>query len=131
MEGFYEPRAIRHKFRLYHRIQAGRPLAVPYDGPDWGFFTSRWFHEVTCGLRLAGRQAPNSMNDEQPTMNGAIHDRRPSGPYYRLLVMGAGVRRRQQHQRIASQTGMMRTAVSMSGIWVIMRTMKQRKARQK
>ena len=45
--------------------------------------------------------------------------------------MGAGVRRRQQHQRIANQTGMMRTAVSMSGIWVIMRTMKQRKARQK
>lgn len=47
------------------------------------------------------------------------------------VIMGAGVRRRQQHQRIASQTGMMRTAVSMSGIWVIMRTMKQRKARQK
>ena len=109
MAGFYEPRAIRHKFRLYHRIQAGRPLAVPYDGPDRGFFTSRWFHEVTCGLRPA----------------------RPSGPYYRLLVMGAGARRRQQHQRIASQTGIMRTAVSMSGIWVIIRTMKQRKARQK
>ena len=105
MEGFYEPRATNHYFFTSRGLLEAMLLIGIYRR------AAAFESEAACGLRTA--------------IGG------PSGPYYWLLVMGAGARRRQQHQRIASQTGMMRTAVSMSGIWVIIRTMKQRKARQK